>query len=206
LEISTPLGLPVNWQVVFEQYPGKYIAGSSQIYLTQPNGSAVIGTFAINDLDNSILTINWNPDTLVSNTGIDSQGLLDYQANYNASGSNRPSSPGTFDAIVNPQTFNPGTISTGTRYLLVDDIGAVVNQDGADAWKSSAGVDFIALANDIVEWSGTAWHVIFAANQESNTMVWQTNIYTGVQYLWNGVSWNKSFEGEYGDGEWKIVL
>jgi hypothetical protein len=64
----------------------------------------------------------------------------------------------------------------------------------------------VAKSNDIIEYTGTAWQVIFNSNQETTTMVWQTNIYTGVQYLWNGVSWVKSFEGEYRAGEWRLEL
>jgi len=217
LDVTVKLGTDINWQELFSQNPGKYTAGSSKIYLTQANGAQIVGTFAINPLDESILQINWNLDTLVTNTGIDSAGHLDTDvAHYNAATSNRPNSPGTFDAIINPQTYNPKrplgseqsdlTVSVGARFLLVEDIGNVINDDGADAWKSNSGVDFIAYANDIVEWTGSTWHVIFNSSQETETMVWQTNIYTGVQYLWNGVSWVKSFEGEYTSDKWKIVL
>jgi hypothetical protein len=182
------------------------------MYLTQPHGASVVGTIAINALDNSVLTVDWDPDTLVTNTGIDSAGRLDFEGTakdspgYNASTSYRPNSPGTFDAIVNPLTFNPGVVAAGTRYLIIEDIGNIINTDGADAWKSTGGVDFVARANDIIEWTGTQWRVIFDSVHKTDVMIWQTNIYTGVQYLWNGVSWVKSFEGEYRAGQWKIEL
>jgi hypothetical protein len=218
LDKSVRQGTPINWQTAFDQYPGKYIAGSSMLYLIQPNGTYVVGTIAINPLDNTILQVNWNPDTLTSNTGIDSTGKLDTDGGYNAAGSYRPNSPGTFDAIINPQTYDPkrptGTeetdqaVAVGTRFLIVEDLGSQDNPPGTgpSAWQSTTGTDFIAKTNDIIEWTGTHWNVIFNAIQESDTMVWQTNIYTGVQYLWNGVSWVKSFEGEYGASQWKIVL
>lgn len=200
LDITLKLGPDINWQELFSQQPGKYTAGSSRLYLTQSNGSQVVGTFAINPMDESILQINWNLDSLTTNTSI---------GNY------RPNSPGTFDAIVNPQTYNPKrpagedtdqTIAVGTRFLLVEDIGDVENVDGATAWKSTADEDLVAQANDIIEWTGSAWSIIFNSSQETDVLVWQTNIYTGVQYLWNGVSWVKSFEGEYSSDKWKIVL
>jgi hypothetical protein len=209
------IGSVVDWETAFSNYPGKYMAGSSRIYLTQPNGSQVIGTIAIDPVDSSVLHVNWNPDTLVSNTGIDSQGNLDNSIHYNAAGSYRPNSTGTIDAIINPQTYNPldpqnhGTTTTpavGTRFLLVEDIGDTGNVDGADGWKSTGGEDLIARANDIIEWSGSAWNIIFNASQYPDTMIWQTNIYTGVQYLWNGISWNKSFDGVYEIGQWRIEL
>ena len=72
--------------------------------------------------------------------------------------------------------------------------------------KASDNSDLIAKANDIIEWDGTSWNIIFNAGQHQAQMIWQTNIYTGVQYLWNGVQWMKSFEGEYRPGQWRLVL
>jgi hypothetical protein len=97
-------------------------------------------------------------------------------------------------------------LTPGRRYLLTDDIGNTANVDGADAWKGTDDSDLIARVNDIIEWDGATWNIIFNSSQETEIMVWQTNIYTGVQYLWNGVSWVKSFEGEYSSDKWKIVL
>jgi hypothetical protein len=216
LDVTLKIGPDIHWEELFSQHPGKYTAGSSRIYLTQPDGSQVVGTFAINPLDETILQINWNLDTLKTNTGIDSDGYLDTDTvNYNAASSYRPNSPGTFDAIINPQQTGPNdakllaqynVLTAGRRYLLIDDIGDTGNIDGADAWKGTNDNDLVAQANDIIEWTGTEWRVIFNSSQETETMVWQTNIYTGVQYLWNGVSWVKSFEGEYSASQWKIVL
>jgi len=203
------VGQAVSWANVFDLYPGKYVAGSSRIYLTQSDGTIIAGTVALNPLDYTTLQVNWNPDTLVVNTGIDSTGKLDNMQGYNASTSYRPNSTGTFDAIINPQTFNPyrptgseqtdQSLTIGLRFLLVEDIGSSDNT--TEAWGS-----LIAKANDIIEWSGTHWQVIFNSSQFPDTIVWQTNTYTSVQYMWNGISWTKSFEGEYNVGQWKIIL
>jgi T4-like virus Myoviridae tail sheath stabiliser len=202
LNTTIPTGTPQDWPGIFSLFPGQYVAGSSMIYLSQPNGTYVIGTFAVNPTNPSVLQINWNADTISSNTGIDSNGYFSTDVkHYNAASSYRPSSPGTFDAIINPQTYTPNSPTAGTRYLIIEDIGDSSNTTPSVVWGS-----LVAHANDIIEYNGTAWHVIFTASQESDTMVWQTNIYTGVQYLWNGVAWVKSFEGEYGIGQWKIVL
>ena len=202
LELPVKQRAAINWQELFDQYPSNYVAGSSRLFLVQPNGSNVVGTILINPLDSTILNVAWDPDTLTTNTGIDSQGYLDSDAgHYDLAGSYRSNSPGTFDRIIDPLTFNPGDVLVGTRYLVVEDIGNADNAQPAVAWGS-----VVAHANDIIEWSGTEWKVIFDSAQETDTMVWQTNIYTGVQYLWNGVSWVKSFEGEYKAGEWKIEL
>jgi T4-like virus Myoviridae tail sheath stabiliser len=204
LEISRKQGPGISWLEIFSQYPGKYVAGSSQIFLLQPNGSYIVGTVALFEYDYTVLHVTWNRDSLNTNTGIDSNGNLDSDTlNYNLSSCNRPNSPGTIDRIIDPLSFNPGIPAVGTRYLLVEDIGNSMNQEPAHAWGN-----LVARANDIVEWTGTEWHVIFDSGQEYDSLVYQTNIYnsTGVQYVWNNVSWSKSFEGEYESSRWKIVL
>jgi hypothetical protein len=215
LDLPVKQGAAINWQELFDQFPQQYVAGSSRLFLTQANGSSVVGTILVNPLDNTLLNVSWDPDTLTTNTGIDSNGYLDTDVGYNLSSCYRASSPGTFDAIIDPLMTGPsdakfvaryGALAAGRRYLIIEDIGSEINVDEADAWKSTANVDFVAHANDIIEWSGSAWRVIFNSVQETDTMIWQTNIYTGVQYLWNGVSWVKSFEGEYKAGEWTIEL
>lgn len=210
LEIPIRQGTSITWTELFDMYPGKYKAGSSTIFLVQPNGTEVVGTVAINPLDESMLTVTWDTDTLLTNTGIDSSGNLDTDQNYDPENSYRPSSPGTFDAIIDPQTVYPGygmkDVVAGDRFLIVEDIGDPVNQDGPDAWKSTSGIDFYAKANDIIEWDGSQWHVIFDAAHEPDTLIYQTNIYTGVQYVWNGVMWAKSFEGDYRAGAWRLIL
>ena len=213
--ISSSSGNNTTWPEVFANHQGQYIAGVSTIYLRQLDGSNISGTFEIDINEPDVLNVTWNPDTLVSNTGIDSQGKFDTYPGYNSVGSYRPNSPGTFDAIVDPLSYNPKRpnnnttdqpVAVGTRFLIIEDIGNQINVDGADAWKSTAGVDLIANANDIIEWTGYEWNVIFNSIQEIDTMIWQTNIYTDVQYLWNGISWVKSYDKEYREGEWRLIL
>lgn len=215
LQIPHRQGQPINWQDVFERYPGKYVAGSSMLFLTQPNGTQVIGTVAIDPVDATVLTVSWDTDTLNSNTGIDSQGNLDSDPDYNQHANFRPASPGTFDAIIDPTKVYPGVgmtnLAAGDRFLIIDQIAgtqnrtyrdtADVSQPGVEAWGTLA-----AGTNDIIEWSGSVWSVIFDSAQESDTLIYQTNIYTGIQYRWNGVQWAKAFEGEYRSGAWRLEL
>jgi hypothetical protein len=258
-DVSIDSATIVNWTKIFDNFPGKYSAGNSKIFLIQPNGNQVFGTIAINPLDESILNIEWNPDSYPSNTDIDTA----YRSN----------SPGTFDAIIDPKTTKPdqSLLKIGTRYLIIDNIGGGIrdtliaenysnridttidfikvlrtevyinnmavdfevmnilgklvirlkdsaqiddvityelylNSSGPTAWKNSDGSDFIANANDIIEWSGTTWQVIFDNNASRDTIYYLTNIYSNVQYRWNGISWTKSFEGEYPKGYWRIML
>ena len=81
-----------------------------------------------------------------------------------------------------------------------------LNEDGPDGWKNTDGSDALAEANDIIEWDGSKWVVIFSSEETSDTLVYQTNFYTQTQYKWDGVQWSKSFEGEYKRGQWRIAL
>lgn len=200
LEIDQKQGA-TNWQEVFEQYPGKFNPGSSTIFLLQPDGAEIVGSIAINPLDNTVLSVNWDADTYRPSTFIDTNGYTEDDQGFDQN-----SARSNFDAIINPTKVYPENgitdLDTGDRFLIVDDIiDTSNNEQGASAWGG-----FTAEANDIIEWSGTEWHIIFDSSQESDTLLWQTNIYTGVQYKWNGVSWSKSFEGDYKVGEWRIEL
>ena len=92
---------------------------------------------------------------------------------------------------------------------LIDDIITYIlkiNQDGPDAWKNIDGSDPIANTNDIIEWDGAKWIIIFDSGRNRNTIKYLTNTLTNVQYKWDGISWVKSFEGEYRKGSWRLVL
>jgi len=197
--LSEKIGPSISWRTILDQYPGQYKAGLSKLYLLQPSGTEVSGTVSLNPLDENILVVNWDTDTYPTNSSIDATGP-------------RSNSPGTFDAIIDPTTKGPGAgLSlpvSGTRYLIVEGIGAVDNEDGPDAWKNADQSDFVAYENDVIQWNGTRWEIIFSAanNQEPEQPIYQTNIYTGVQYKWDGLAWTKSFEGEYREGSWRLRL
>jgi len=208
LDIGVRQGTAINWKDILDRYPGKYVAGSSKIFLTQQSGYQLVGTISLDPMDNTILGVNWDIDSLYPDSLIDSNGFIDGDPEFN-----QEISRSKIDAIINPLTFNPLTTYDGydniplkLRFIIIEDIGDSLNEDGADAWKSRIGGDFIAHTNDIIEWDGDKWNVIFYSEQESDTLIWQTNIYTGIQYLWNGVSWVKSFEGEYKKGQWRLEL
>lgn len=194
LEIGQKQGPAISWKELLSQYPNTFVPGSTRIQLAQKNGSYVIGTIVLDPLDETLMRVNWDPDTYPSNTDITTDS--------------RPNSPGTFDAIINPLTYNPRRphdedtdqdIILGLRFLIIEDIGSEINDEPSQAWG-----ELVAHANDIIEWNGNNWIVVFDSVQNSDTIVVQTNIYTGVQYLWNGIQWTKSFEGEYRPGEWRL--
>lgn len=109
----------------------------------------------------------------------------------------------------------PDNEDFGNYCIILDEYAAAgseiryelyVNEDGPDAWKNANGTDFIAEENDIIEWSGTEWSVIFDADQNKDQLLYLSNMYSGTQYKWNGVNWSKSFEGNYKKGSWFIEL
>jgi T4-like virus Myoviridae tail sheath stabiliser len=195
ISFSGDAATPHNWQELFDQYPGQYIAGSSTIYITQADGSEINGTVAIDPIDNTILNISPNPDLLQQDetilTGNPFTGYV----------SLRTGSPSTFDAIIDPTRVYPdhGMVNPvpGDRFLIIEDI-----MGNNAAWGN-----FTAKANDIIEFDGTNWHVLFDAVQEERIII-QANIYNNVrvQYTWNNVSWIKRFDGEYKASQWRIVL
>ena len=95
--------------------------------------------------------------------------------------------------------------STGQRYLILANIGSTENTDGADAWKSNAQQDFQAKSNDIIEYDGKKWNVVFNSSVEQG-IHYVSNNTTGIQYRWTGSTWVKSYEGEYLAGEWTLVI
>ena len=193
----------VSWNYLLSQYPGKFIDGVSKIFLPQINGSEVIGTFSLDPVDETIAVITWDENSYPADDTIVTDGVR-------SSGGKR--SEGTFDAIIDPRRTYPGNgisnLQPGDRFLIVNSIGSSVNIDGPDGWKNSDNSDFIANENDIIEWQTTHWSVIFDSTASQDLTFYQTNIYDGrkVQYYWNGVSWVKSFDGDYLAGNWRIEL
>ncbi len=184
-DIPEKYGTPINWYKLLDQY-GKFRAGISRIFLKKADGTEVVGTMSINPSDDTIAVINFDPDTYPTNTIVAGRGSV--------------------DAIIDPLTYNPpNTIAAGIRYLLLDRIGKDENNDGPDAWKNADLSDFITDANNIIEWDGSQWNVVFNAASITD-VTYITNLRTGVQYKWDGEVWTKSFEGEYKEGLWRLVL
>ena len=76
---------------------------------------------------------------------------------------------------------------------------------GPSAWLNSDGSGFVAHANDIIQWNGSSWSVIFNS-AASTTVTYITNAYTGIQYMWNGTEWGKSYDGVYDKASWRLIL
>ncbi len=215
-------GEPVEWDAILE-VQGGYVAGS-EIWFKKSDGTEILGTFVINPLDRSILTVTLDADTYPGNDDI--VGISE--------------SRGTVDAIIDPYKYNPlevyggySGIPVGIRFLMLDDVNNSANRGGfieypsnpADStripyrgpqawreesnndssWENQDGTDPVIKANSIIEWDGAHWVEIWdPAEGEADTVI--QNIRTGIKYRWDGEQWLKAFEGEYGPGNWNFKL
>lgn len=126
-----------------------------------------------------------------------------------------------YSIVYNHQVFVNG-IPVATTSRNIDDLYVIdfaeapeidsviryelyLNEDGADAWKNTNGSDFIADSNDIVEWDGNNWKIIFDAS-EVEDLTYITNLHTNQQLYWNNYYWQASIDGYYPRGTWELVL
>lgn len=174
--VTPPENPPSNefWHAIVGVY-GVLREGISQMRFDNPWGddTQIIGVVSYDPTDDRFLLIDIDADTLPQNT------------------------LAPVDAIINPLTFDPGTPTAGTRYLILDDMG-----DETAAW----GPFINARANDIIQFDGSYWTVAFEAAEQTTNVEYVTNITTGIQYRWTTTKWVKSYEGLYPSGEWSLVL
>jgi hypothetical protein len=205
-------GEPVDWATILD-VQGGYTA-HSQTFFKQATGYDIVGTFAVNTIDPSILVVTLDQDTVPQNTAI-------------ASTISGIAARGTIDAIIDPLKYNPITvygsrasIPLGLRFLMLDDVNPSPNvglsynrqgdssstaYDGPDAWKNSDGNDAVINANSIIEWNGSRWISVWEPATGTEPTYIQ-NLKTGIKYRWDGEQWLKAFEGEYAPGYWGFVL
>jgi hypothetical protein len=170
---------PETWRAVIEIY-GTLVTGTSEIRLELPTESELIGSIAYHPTDPTILLFEPIEDTMPSNTLT------------------------AVDAVINPINVLVDNAllapAAGTRYLLTDDIGSDGNLEGSIVWNN-----VVAYANDIIEYNGTAWQVVFDSATQAD-LEYVTNTNTGVQYRWTGTDWVKSVEGVYRGGAWSLII
>ena len=190
-DVTMP-GNTVSWLRLLDLYPGQFRAGLSTLRLIKPDGNEIVAYISLDALDERRMLLNFDTDTIPANTILTSP--VDIR--------------GTVDAIINPETFSPGVPVTGVRYLILENINADLGSpgySGPSAWKNTDLTDFQAMANDIIQWNGVQWIVIFTS-ASTTAVTYITNSYTGIQYKWNGHQWSKSFEGIYDNLTWRLVL
>ena len=131
-------------------------------------------------------SIDFDEDTFPSDTIIEGRTSIDY--------------------IINPATFNPlSLLTSGLRLLILEDIGSEDAEEFAEAWQNTDGTGLVASANDIIEWDGNTWNIVFDASAATST-TYTTNLNTGVQYRYDNGDWLKAVDGDYPVGTWRIEL
>ena len=97
------------------------------------------------------------------------------------------------DASVNyPGDGTLDAAAVGQRYLLTGEIQG--NQWG-----------ITADANDIIEYSGSAWSKVFDASTIT-AVHYVKNLYTNKQYKWENNIWTSTYEGQYNPGFWRLNI
>jgi 2C-methyl-D-erythritol 2,4-cyclodiphosphate synthase len=182
----------ISWKTIVKEY-GEMKSGISQMRLSNDiTGNEIIGTIAYHPTDDNIMLFTVDEDTVPANT------------------------LSAIDAVVNPLKSGPGVLNgtttfpsatTGQRYLLTESTGDINNSanDVAIAWKGSNGNQLIANTNDIIEYNGSNWDVVFDSSNITDKD-YVTNITTSLQYNWDGSQWIRSVEGMYTGGDWSLVL
>jgi hypothetical protein len=187
LETPVKVGTPDIWRSLVNVY-GALENGISQIRLLQDDGlTEVVGTVSYHPTDETLLIFNPDIDTYPGNT------------------------LNPINAIVDPMKNSAVTLASsaisGTRFLILNDIGSfdTLSGQGPSAWRGTNGKDLVAHANDIIEYNGTNWIVSFDS-QTDQTIQYVSNLTSGTQYKWYLNQWVKSWEGEYKEGLWTLVL
>jgi hypothetical protein len=178
------------WPAILNMY-GAYRPGISQIRLNRPAIAApntdnpIVGTIVIDPTDDRLVLFDVDPDTAPQNT------------------------LAPIDAIIDPLVSGPDSglplPTLGQRYLLTESTGDYDNFGNPSSWLGDGGQPLVAKANDIIEWNGTRWRVMFVS-QDITSTEYVTNITTGTQYEWTGQEWIKSYQGVYPPGAWSLVL
>lgn len=140
----------------------------------------IVGTIVPDPLDDRLLIYNIDQDTLPQNTLAPVNSVIN-------------------PLLQGPNAGLPGAI-TGTRYLIVEDIGS-------EGSPTTAWGNLVAEANDIIEFNGSQWIVSFDAS-ESTSVEYVTNLNTNIQYRYVNTEgqWMKSVEGWYDQGDYSIVI
>ena len=174
------------WQAIVGMY-GVLRPGISLVRLQSLWGSnnEIIGTVSFDPTDDRFLLFDVDVDTIPQNT--------------------LPAIDAVIDPLISGPNFGLPSPVAGQRYLILNGIGAPYDSPApTQAWG-----DLFAQPNDIIEYNGTDWLVVFESSAGENVQ-YVTNITTGLQYRWtgvdNGAKWVKSYEGLYPGGEWSLVL
>lgn len=112
--------------------------------------------------------------------------------------------------IIDPVISFPGkdlpVAVAGQRYLIISSTalsGDVVIPPGVPT--SPWGDNIVAHVNDVIEFNGLSWSVIFSA-KDATEKAYVTNSANSTQYTYDPVDheWTYTYYGQYGPGMWRI--
>lgn len=173
-----------NWKDLLEQYGG--VTDTTKIALRlssniEDDSDDIVGTISYDNTNGSLLNFVIDIDTLPT-------------TNNNVLG------------IINPKIVLPGSgavATIGAKYIIdaegyhIDEPVILPNQ----GWGN-----LIAYNNDIVEFNGSEWNVVFnSAEAANNTHVLNIQTNEFYTYFIQSKEWSYSFLGEYSPGYWRII-
>jgi hypothetical protein len=112
--------------------------------------------------------------------------------------------------IIDPTEVMPGNglpaAAAGQRYLLTSHVSAgeepaIPPMVPGSPWAVDA--NFIAYPNDIIEFNGINWVVIFDSRNAVG-LNYVVNMSNSSQYTFDGVNWTYTYYGVYAPGYWRI--
>lgn len=198
-----PQGNPYDWRKLLQRY-GPYRAGVSQFRLKTTNDiddddGDIIGIFDFHPTQ--IDRIFWTPDleTLPVNTLSPIIGMVTLKSPEPNRG-----------AVIPPLRVGrwPGDgvlpeAATGQRYLLADDLPQ--DSKWPQRVDSQGNLILPATANDIIEFDGQNWFVVFDSSNVSETQI-VFNQRSSRQLKWTGEMWVDAISADYFPGYWRIFL
>jgi hypothetical protein len=182
--VTTKSGDDEIWRNLVNVY-GNLVNGTSAVKLELEDESIVVGTVAYNPIDDTVLL--WSPDidSLPTNTLTPINAII--------------------DPISSRPNYSLQDLAVGTRYLLVNDYELDSNVQPYYNWTGIDDKPLKAYKNDIIEFTGEHWSVVFNSNNVTSIQ-YVTNLTTGIQYKWSGGEWSKSYEGYYPAGKWQLII
>ncbi len=177
-----------SWQKLIQIY-GQIDPNITKIRLKlDPNidvtDSDIIGGIAQDPLRQNVLFFTPDIDTLPQNT------------------------VAPIDTIIDPTEIFPGrglpVAAVGQRYLLTSADSA--NEEPAippGVATSPWGSTLVAYPNDIIEFNGSIWIVIFDSRNATG-LNYVVNNSNNSQYTFDGVNWTYTYYGMYSPGYWRI--
>lgn len=162
------------------------------------------------DLNGGLLTLKTQDD--LDSTSGDITGTVTVQGNdllFAVDSDSLPEPDTVITAVVDPTVTWPGNglpaAQAGQRYLFVDQQqiaggGNLVPEQPDGPWGS-----LVAAENDIVEYDGTQWLVVFDHSTGTHGQSLK-NLSDGQHYTFRNGQWGFTYIGEYTPGYWRLEV